>query len=219
MDKMDLEKYRQAILYFLHECHNEHLGKTKLFKLLYYLDFDHFQFAGSSVTGDTYIKMQHGPFPVAGEGMLGLLMEEGTILHEPQVKYTFQQDSYIPQVPYDLTVFTESEVVTLTSVADRWRDSSKKEIEDASHEDGPWERIPMRKAIPYELASQRQPTPVRAVTDVQPEPTVFTPQEREAVIRSVMGSQELEGLYLSRSEVEGLLDEVLKEPLVKLGSE
>lgn len=39
MGKLDERKYQRAILYFVAACNNEHLGKTKLMKLLYYLDF------------------------------------------------------------------------------------------------------------------------------------------------------------------------------------
>jgi hypothetical protein len=48
----DREKLIQAILYFA--LNTQHLGKTKLFKLLYLLDFDHFRHTGRSVTGMEY---------------------------------------------------------------------------------------------------------------------------------------------------------------------
>ena len=37
--------------------------KTKLFKLLYYLDFIHFKKYGFSVIGYSYIAMPYGPVP------------------------------------------------------------------------------------------------------------------------------------------------------------
>jgi hypothetical protein len=42
------EKLINAILYFAHET--KYLGKFKLFKLLYLLDFEHFRLTGHSVT-------------------------------------------------------------------------------------------------------------------------------------------------------------------------
>jgi len=38
-------------------------GKTKLFKLLYYLDFIHFRETGRSVTGLDYFALPYGPVP------------------------------------------------------------------------------------------------------------------------------------------------------------
>lgn len=54
------DKMEQAILYFCERINNVHLGKTKLMKLLYYLDFDHMEEYGTPVTGGTYKKLPHG---------------------------------------------------------------------------------------------------------------------------------------------------------------
>src|SRR4029077_11187228 len=57
------EKLQQVILYFLEHINNVHLGRTKLMKLLYFVDFDHYEAHGQSVTGATYRKLPHGPYP------------------------------------------------------------------------------------------------------------------------------------------------------------
>ena len=41
--KINQEKYRNAILFFASRIQNGTLGKLKLMKLLYYLDFDFFE--------------------------------------------------------------------------------------------------------------------------------------------------------------------------------
>jgi uncharacterized phage-associated protein len=55
------EKLINAIIYFL--SNTRHCGKTKLCKLLYYLDFIHFKETGRSVTGQDYFAWQFGPVP------------------------------------------------------------------------------------------------------------------------------------------------------------
>ncbi len=57
------EKLINAIIYFAR--HTQYLGKIKLFKLLYLLDFEHFRQTGQNVTGLTYSAQQYGPMPVA----------------------------------------------------------------------------------------------------------------------------------------------------------
>ena len=57
------EKLINAIIYFAQ--HTQYLGKIKLFKLLYLLDFEHFRQTGQSVTGLTYSAWKYGPVPVA----------------------------------------------------------------------------------------------------------------------------------------------------------
>ena len=54
-------KLQQAMLYFMYHCDDQHLGKTKLMKLLYFLDFDYYQEHRESVTGARYERFGHGP--------------------------------------------------------------------------------------------------------------------------------------------------------------
>jgi hypothetical protein len=56
------EKLINAILCFAHET--QCLGKIKLFKLLYLLDFEHFRQTGRSVTGLDYQAWKFGPVPI-----------------------------------------------------------------------------------------------------------------------------------------------------------
>ena len=55
------EKLINAIIYFLQ--HTNQCGKTKLMKLLYLLDFEHFSQIGKSVTGLDYYAWKFGPVP------------------------------------------------------------------------------------------------------------------------------------------------------------
>jgi len=55
------EKLLEAIKYFA--GHTKYCGLTKLFKLLFFLDFDHFRETGKSVTGLKYEAWQMGPVP------------------------------------------------------------------------------------------------------------------------------------------------------------
>jgi hypothetical protein len=57
------DKMQQVILFFLERINNVHLGRTKLMKLLYYVDFDHYERHGRTVTGAAYRKLPHGPVP------------------------------------------------------------------------------------------------------------------------------------------------------------
>src|SRR5471030_2891987 len=57
------EKLINAIIYFADNTNS--CGKTKLFKLLYFLDFEHFYQTGRSVTGMEYFAWRMGPVPVA----------------------------------------------------------------------------------------------------------------------------------------------------------
>ncbi len=59
----DREKLIHAIIFFATKTRK--CGKVKLFKLLYFLDFEHFKATGRSVTGLDYFAWQMGPVPAA----------------------------------------------------------------------------------------------------------------------------------------------------------
>src|SRR3990167_8043480 len=56
-------KLKAIILYFCTNTDGRFLGKTKLMKLFYFLDFMHVKKYGSPVTYDSYIHLEHGPIP------------------------------------------------------------------------------------------------------------------------------------------------------------
>ena len=57
------EKLLHAINYFAYNT--KYCGKVKLFKLLYFLDFQHYMEVGRSVTSTEYFAWKMGPVPVA----------------------------------------------------------------------------------------------------------------------------------------------------------
>src|SRR5947209_11343888 len=59
----DREKLLNALAYFIENT--SWYGKTKLYKLLYFLDFEHFKETGRSVTGLDYFAWEMGPVPAA----------------------------------------------------------------------------------------------------------------------------------------------------------
>ena len=75
------EKLQQVILYFLEHINNVHLGRTKLMKLLYFVDFDHYEAHGVPVTGATYRKLPHGPYPDKVEKLIQMMEKRGLEKH------------------------------------------------------------------------------------------------------------------------------------------
>ena len=70
---MNEDKYIEVLQFLLDPdtgANNKHLGKVKLMKMLYYVDFDHYERYGESITGDTYRKLQHGPVPKHADSIL-----------------------------------------------------------------------------------------------------------------------------------------------------
>lgn len=151
------EKLVNAILFFAHAT--KHLGKIKLFKLLYLLDFEHFRQTGRSVTGLDYQAWKFGPVPVE-------VMQEwdgpepdldAAIRIEPEHVIDYVRETVVPLVPFDDSHFTKRELRIMGELADRYRDTYSPAMIDVTHaENGAWAKVwqdgrGMSKEIPYAL--------------------------------------------------------------------
>lgn len=158
----DREKLCQAVVFFAENTRK--LGKTKLFKLLYFLDFEHFKLRGRSVTGLDYFAWPKGPVPKT-------LFEE--FEHPGKDLAACAQFSKIPTLrggmnkvtaikKFDARAFSKRELSIMKALAERYRDATAEEMIEKTHlENRPWHQIyevaGRRQAqIPYELALNRQ---------------------------------------------------------------
>ncbi|KPJ58500.1 MAG: hypothetical protein AMS15_08270 [Planctomycetes bacterium DG_23] len=161
---------KNAILYFLEHINNEHLGKTKMMKLLYYLDFDHYEQYGKSVTGDVYLRLPYGPVPKHGTEMLEQMADDDAILPVRGKSGPYNQQRYISEEATDLSVFDGSEVAQLEKVAITWEHSTAAEMEQASHSEIPWlvAEAAHKSQLDYGMAQFRTPV------GEEPEDKVFS---------------------------------------------
>lgn len=149
------EKLEQAILFFLHRANNELLGKTKLMKMLYFADFDHYEEHETPITGARYRKLEHGPVPDDAWQVLGEMERDGRVKRTDVPGPGFIQHRYEPNVPVDLSVFSPTEIEALEKVAKRWQWHTTKQIVMATHGEAPWIAVKPNEIIPYYLAHYR----------------------------------------------------------------
>ncbi len=124
------EKLRHAIAYFVK--YTKQLGVTKLMKLLYYLDFWHYQETGRSVTGRRYYAWPFGPVPVdvweeiKGKADHGLELNS-TLIQLPQDdnEETILPKSLKSNIKFNKDVFTDREFRILEKVAVIFRDCTR----------------------------------------------------------------------------------------------
>ena len=149
------EKLQQVILYFLEHINNVHLGRTKLMKLLYFVDFDHYEAHGVPVTGAVYRKLPHGPYPDKIEKLIAR-MEEVGLVREVKVTKGYTQRRLITLTgKFDPAKFSGTELQALERVAADWADATAAEIEAATHREAPWAATQAGKKIDYEMAEYR----------------------------------------------------------------
>ncbi len=156
----DREKLIQSIIFFLK--HTKKCGKVKLFKLLYFLDFEHFKATGRSVTGLDYFAWKMGPVPVS-------LFEEiespqpdlaGAIRFEDKAIRGGAQTMLVmkPQADFSGKHFSRREMGLMQRLADEYRDHASDDMIEATHlENMPWDKVFNKLGlkqgyIPYDLA-------------------------------------------------------------------
>ena len=126
------EKLINAIVYFLKNT--KHCGKTKLFKLLYFLDFEHFKETGRSVTGLYYFTWPKGPAPITLFEELNNPPEDlKKALSIPADVTSNEYFDIKPKKPFDGKFFTRRELKILQKMAFIFKDTLAKDMVEASH--------------------------------------------------------------------------------------
>jgi uncharacterized phage-associated protein len=156
------EKLINAIIYFVQNT--KHCHTLKLFKLLNFLDFEHYRQTGRSVTGQRYVAWKQGPAPNAlwhelqkGGGKdfqrAILLVAEKDDLTEKLLRRELK-----PKTSFDKKIFTKRELAIMERLAFFFADLKAENMSDFSHKQGlPWKTVFGKgegegKEIPISLA-------------------------------------------------------------------
>src|SRR5689334_21786926 len=156
------EKLINAIIYFA--SNTRYLGKTKLCKLLYFLDFGHYKETGRSVTELDYSAWPMGPVPVTLYAEIDSpepdLAERVEFKEVPIRKGTML--TVTPKASFDPSHFSRRELGLLEELAKEFKDALAEDMVEATHlENQPWHKIYVEKrlkqaTIPYDLALLKQ---------------------------------------------------------------
>ncbi len=138
-----------AILCFVQQINNKFLGKVKLMKLLYYMDYEWIQKKGVSITGDKYLALQYGPVPKHAQETLSRLKEKGFLRIEKVKAGDYDQERYLALKDPDLSVFTHEEIEHMNQIARRFEFWTATQMSDLSHEDWPWQSTRLGEEIRF----------------------------------------------------------------------
>lgn len=138
--KHDREKLLNAIIFLVNQTKN--CGKTKLFKLLYYLDFMHFRETGRSVTGMDYFAWDFGPVPQ--DLFFELTQPSSSSYIKEYIKVIGNEKDFTKLIPlkkFDEMYFTKRELKLLEQIAFIFKDATTDQIVEAAHlPNHPWDR-------------------------------------------------------------------------------
>src|SRR3990167_4175785 len=121
--KINEKKYKNAVLFFGKKIQNGTLGKLKMMKLLYFLDFDFFEKYGRSVTGDEYLRFEYGPVPRMGEKILKEMNGKEIKITKRKIGEGLNDQLHIEALAdkdFDVNAFTREELLMLEEIAGKW---------------------------------------------------------------------------------------------------
>ncbi len=152
-------KYENTILYLCSALGGSVRGKKKLAKLLYYADFDRYEFQESAktITGDTYQAWKMGPVPKQYMRIIEALERKGYL----KSGSAESPDGYLPTEIYssnaepDMSVFDQNDTYILARVVSRYGGLTGKQLEDLTHAEAPYIATEQSKDIAFDLAFYR----------------------------------------------------------------
>jgi len=148
---LDLKKVSHVIKYF---CYNREVFKTKLFKLLFYVDFNNFKLSHCSITGLQYAHLPFGPVPDNYELVIGsILQSDPTISMQHREIAGYIGETICSFTPPDISIFSEEERAILNEVNTKFEDYTSKKISTKTHAEKGYQETPNGDLITYSYAA------------------------------------------------------------------
>jgi len=164
------KKLLNAVLFFAQNT--KYCNTTKISKLLYFLDFKHFEQTGYPSIGLTYYSFENGPVPKdfwleVREAIVPDDFKGKLVLSRKTDEFSlgFKETEFIARDKPDMDIFTPREKKILEDLVFIYKDMKAKEISEITHkEDKPWivtkEKKGLNKEIDYTEAINQAPSPL-----------------------------------------------------------
>ncbi len=155
----DKEKFKQALHYIIFKAGaRDNVGKTVLYKMMYFSDFNFYELNNKSITGETYVKLPFGPGPSHFDNMVEELQKEGKVESKKSKYGGKDQKKIIPICEPSLDKLNGEEIKLINKVIGRLASMSATQVSEYSHEDIPWKATEDKKEINYDLVFYRDET-------------------------------------------------------------
>ena len=156
------EKLINAMIYFIKNT--KYCYTIKLFKLLNFLDFEHYRQTGRGVTGLEYKALDMGPVPIDLHERIK--QKDSKITDKINIKENTSDIDKVDsrefiiknKVKFNDEYFSKREMEILETLSYIFKNTPSEDISNFSHiKNSPWERIYKKgegknQSIPYELA-------------------------------------------------------------------
>jgi hypothetical protein len=148
--EFDREKLKDAFHYVIARAGGHPgFGAVKLYKVLWFSDSKTYVRRGTPITGEQYIRLQHGPVPKHSREIIAELESEGRVSARKAAR-DYAQWKFKSLRPASVNRFSHDEIAVL----DHWihvidLEHTAQSISDETHEDYAWEIAKMGEPLPY----------------------------------------------------------------------
>lgn len=152
------EKLKAVIHYIISKCGlNNNVGRTVMYKLLYFSDFNFYELYETPITGEKYIKKPNGPISSHFLDLKEELISEGKIKEDVEKVIDYNRYRYTSLKEPDISCLNENEINVIDDTINRISTMSANEISDYSHGDMPWKVAENEEELDYEFVFYRDP--------------------------------------------------------------
>ena len=153
----DIEKFKQFLQYVIHKTSNiSNVGKTVLYKILYFTDFNYYELFEEKLSGETYLKYPYGPAPCDFDEIIDKLKTEG-LIKENLATYIYPQKKFTSTMEPNTSKFTKEELEFIDKSIDNYSSFNATKISEHSHKDIPYIVAEDFEELDYELVFYRGP--------------------------------------------------------------
>jgi len=150
------EKFKAMLHYIISKCGSKpNVGKTVLYKLCYFSDFDFYELYETKMTGATYVHYPNGPAPQPFMEAVSSLVEAKLIRVDTADYMGREQQKFISLKEPDMSSFSKEEIAAIDSAIERYSGYNASQISEISHKDTPWAITGLYEPLDYEAVFYR----------------------------------------------------------------
>jgi uncharacterized phage-associated protein len=150
---INISKYENAILFLCDKLGGSVNGETKLYKLLYYIDFDRYELNESlqTVTGDKFKHRKNGPVPATCRKIIdGMIHDRKLTKEERDIGAKHNVKVFTALQPPDTSVFNPGDLFILNYVVAKYGNLTGSDLARLTHVETPYTGTKLNQVMPFE---------------------------------------------------------------------
>lgn len=156
MMQTNIVKLEQVLHYIINEVGAmPNVGKTVLYKHLYFCDFNYYEIYEEPLTGEEYVKLPLGPAPKNFDKIITKLIQDNKIEKIDNDYFGHLQEKYLSLVEPDVSCLEGKELKVIEDTIKELRYLNASQISAFSHADIPWKATEEMEIIDYDLVFYR----------------------------------------------------------------